>query len=232
MQLAAAAHPLLATPGSAVRDWNFTLVSASGFSSQQFLQPAVSRADSSRLLSHILPQPRLQSTQKFASIRRSSNQVSYTAPQPRHSLSIAQQLAALQLRHHSGVQCSASTLHARTQASLHTKTSPTALPFLLFLFSSAHFFRSAQLCLALGLRHSFSSAFSSSFLSLAHGYGPLSVASVIRLCHCGVSVFTFSSRPWATCAPGLAQLAPRLGQPGWPSVRSARRGRGRTCYTW
>ena len=30
-------------------------------------------------------------------------------------------------------QCSASTLHARTQASLHTKTSPTALPFHLFL---------------------------------------------------------------------------------------------------
>ena len=102
MQLAAAALPLLATPGSAVRDWHSTLVSASGFSSQQFLQPAVSRADSSRSLSHILPQPRLQRTQKFASIRRSSSKVSYTALQRRHSLSIAQQLAALPLRHRSG----------------------------------------------------------------------------------------------------------------------------------
>jgi len=122
---------------------------------------------------------------------------------------------------------------ARTHASIsshedfaHRPALPSLPPF------SAHFFRSAQLCLALGLRHSLSSAFASSFLSLAHGYGPLCVASVIRLCHCGVSVFTSSSRPWATCACGLAQLAPRLGQPGWPSVRAACRGRGRTCYIW
>ena len=233
MQLAAAAAlPWLATPGSAVRDWHSTLVSASGFSSQQFLQPAVSRADSSRLLSHILPQPRLQYTQKFASIRRSSSKVSYTALQRRHSLSIAQQLAALPLRHRSG---GSAAHHHCTHARKHLFTRrlrPPPCPSISSFFFSAHFFRSAQLCLALGLRHSLSSAFSSSFLSLAHGYGPLCVASVLRLCHCGVSVFTFSSRPWATCAPGRAQLAPRLGQPEWPSVRFARRGRSRTCYIW
>ena len=199
----------------------------SSFSSQRFLAQILRDCSLTFCRSHVCSTPRSSRASDAAAARSAKLHCgsSVTRSASRSS----------SLLFHSGIAAAAvqRITTARTHASIsshedfaHRPALPSLPPF------SAQFCRSAQLGLALGLRHSLSSAFASSFLSLAHGYGPLCVASVIRLCHCGVSVFTSSSRPWATCACGLAQLAPRLGQPGWPSVRAACRGRGRTCYTW
>ena len=99
-------------------------------------------------------QPRMQCAQKFASIRRSSSKVSYTALQRRHSLSIAQQLAALPLRHRSG---GSAAHHHCTHARKHLFTRrlrPPPCPsisssFLLLISFAALSFASRLACVTL-----------------------------------------------------------------------------------